>query len=171
MSLDLLILVVGIDDDDTIASPFGRFRFFCSVHYKFLSSSITSKLTMKSLSSIYIFFLMIAGVSAFGVGSAGNNNNCGGSTSLDRNEFLAILTGAGTSVALGLPSAAFAKDESAKGTKADPEFEACLSKCLYFCTKPKGEEQKSRKECLPECRKECSKTKAQMMTGVPKSSD
>ena len=58
---------------------------------------------------------------------------------------------------------AFAKevDPSIKGTKADPEFQACLSQCMYDCTKPKGAEQKSRGECLPECKKTCAKTKSQ----------
>ncbi|KAL7490886.1 hypothetical protein ACHAWT_000415 [Skeletonema menzelii] len=58
---------------------------------------------------------------------------------------------------------AFAKeiDPALKGTKSDPEFQACLSKCIYDCTKPKGAEQRSRGECLPECKKTCAKTKEQ----------
>ena len=64
---------------------------------------------------------------------------------------------------------AFAKDDAAvKGTKKDPSFEACLSTCMYECTKPKGVEQKSRQECLPECKSKCATTKAQLMTGTPK---
>jgi hypothetical protein len=67
------------------------------------------------------------------------------------------------------PVAAWAReiDPFTKGTKKDPEFEACLSKCLYQCTKPKGEEQKSRAECLPECKKSCATTKEQLLTGSP----
>lgn len=30
----------------------------------------------------------------------------------------------------------------------------CLSNCMYFCTKPKGEAQRSRAECLPGCKEE-----------------
>jgi hypothetical protein len=58
-------------------------------------------------------------------------------------------------------------DPMLKGTKKDPSFEACLSKCMYECTKPKGAEQKSRAECLPECKKGCAKTKEQLMLGQP----
>ena len=52
-------------------------------------------------------------------------------------------------------------DPAVKGTKSDPEFQACLSKCVYDCTKPKGAEQRSRGECLPECKTKCAKTKEQ----------
>jgi hypothetical protein len=67
-----------------------------------------------------------------------------------------------------LPLPAFAKDDpSLKGTKADPEYEACMSTCIYECTKPKGVEQKSRKECIPECKQTCATSKAQLMIGTP----
>jgi len=64
---------------------------------------------------------------------------------------------------LGTTQPAFAKevDPAVKGTKTDPEFQACLSNCMYECTKPKGAEQKSRGECLPECKTKCAKTKEQ----------
>jgi hypothetical protein len=39
---------------------------------------------------------------------------------------------------------------------------------MYDCTKPKGSEQKSRKECLPDCKQQCAKTEAQLMKGTPK---
>jgi hypothetical protein len=42
---------------------------------------------------------------------------------------------------------------------------------MYECTKPKGTEQKSRKECLPDCKKECAKTDAQLMKGTPMTAD
>jgi hypothetical protein len=67
-------------------------------------------------------------------------------------------------------SPAYAKgevDPAVKGTKKDPAYEACVSKCLYECTKPKGDEQKSRAECIPECKKTCATTKEQLMTGTP----
>ena len=66
-------------------------------------------------------------------------------------------------------SAAWAKevDPSIKGTKQDPAYQACMSTCLYECTKPKGEETKLRQECLPECKPKCATTKAQLMIGTP----
>ena len=68
------------------------------------------------------------------------------------------------------PQAAYAKDvdPAIKGTKKDPEFEGCLGKCLYDCTKPKGMEQKSRMECIPECKAKCATNKAQLMLGTAK---
>jgi hypothetical protein len=53
------------------------------------------------------------------------------------------------------------------GTKQDPKYEACLSQCMYTCTKPKGYEQKSRAECLPDCKQQCATTKQQLMIGTP----
>jgi len=72
-----------------------------------------------------------------------------------------------------LPSPANAKevDPAVKGTKKDPQFEACLSQCMYECTKPKGTEQKSRAECLPECKKSCAVNKEQLMLGTPLKKD
>ena len=68
-----------------------------------------------------------------------------------------------------VPMVANAEDKGAvKGTKADPKFQLCLSNCMYECTKPKVEEQKSRAECLPECKKTCATTKEQLMKGTPK---
>jgi len=63
----------------------------------------------------------------------------------------------------------FAKETEAdmKGTKADPKYQACLSQCVYDCTKPKGDEQKSRGECIPECKVKCATTKQQLMLGQP----
>mmetsp|Transcript_16151 Transcript_16151/g.26907 ORF Transcript_16151/g.26907 Transcript_16151/m.26907 type:complete len:155 (-) Transcript_16151:339-803(-) len=81
-----------------------------------------------------------------------------------------LATGFATAVVAAPSSPANAKgeaDQALKGTKKDPEYEACVSKCLYECTKPKGEEQKSRTECIPECKKKCATTKAQLMTGSP----
>mmetsp|Transcript_31887 Transcript_31887/g.47395 ORF Transcript_31887/g.47395 Transcript_31887/m.47395 type:complete len:137 (-) Transcript_31887:191-601(-) len=58
-------------------------------------------------------------------------------------------------------------DPTLKGTKDDPEYQACVSQCMYDCTKPKGMEQKSRLECLPECKQKCATTKQQLMKGTP----
>jgi len=57
-------------------------------------------------------------------------------------------------------------DPSIKGTKADPEFQVCLGNCMYECTKAKGSEQKSRAECLPECKKSCATDKRQLLKGA-----
>jgi hypothetical protein len=38
---------------------------------------------------------------------------------------------------------------------------------MYECTKPKGIEQRSRAECLPECRQKCATTKEQLLKGNP----
>ncbi len=69
-----------------------------------------------------------------------------------------------------VPSAHAAKDvdPALKGTKSDPAFQGCLSECVYECTKPKGTEQKSRAECIPECKAKCATSKAQLMLGTAK---
>lgn len=81
-----------------------------------------------------------------------------------------ICIASASAIALS-PVAAHAAGDTAepkvKGTKKDPEFEACLGKCMYECTKPKGTEQKSRAECLPECKKSCATTKEQLLLGQP----
>ena len=71
------------------------------------------------------------------------------------------LTFLSTTTQQAQPAHAKEIDPALKGTKNDPEFQACLSKCIYDCTKPKGAEQRSRGECLPECKKTCAKTKEQ----------
>lgn len=89
-------------------------------------------------------------------------------SSVSRSTFLTAASTACLTF-LGSSQPAFAKevDPAVKGTKSDPEFQNCLSQCMYDCTKPKGYEQKSRGECLPECKTTCAKTKAQMMKGTP----
>mmetsp|Transcript_20666 Transcript_20666/g.25568 ORF Transcript_20666/g.25568 Transcript_20666/m.25568 type:complete len:157 (+) Transcript_20666:170-640(+) len=59
-------------------------------------------------------------------------------------------------------------DPALKGTKGDPEYQLCVSNCLYECTKPKGGEQKSRAVCIPECKEKCATSKEQLLTGTPK---
>eukprot|EP00567_Pseudictyota_dubia_P004443 CAMPEP_0197438778 /NCGR_PEP_ID=MMETSP1175-20131217/5679_1 /TAXON_ID=1003142 /ORGANISM="Triceratium dubium, Strain CCMP147" /LENGTH=128 /DNA_ID=CAMNT_0042968575 /DNA_START=68 /DNA_END=454 /DNA_ORIENTATION=+ len=70
----------------------------------------------------------------------------------------------------GIAAPAFAKDvdPKLKDTKADPKYQACVSQCIFECTKPKGDEQKSRAECIPECKKQCATSKEQLMIGAPK---
>ncbi|KAL3826242.1 hypothetical protein ACHAXA_006270 [Cyclostephanos tholiformis] len=89
---------------------------------------------------------------------------------LDRCAFLAY---AATTSCLGLllsfdvtDAGAREIDPSLRGTKADPSFQYCLSECVYECTKPKGNEQKSRAECIPECKAKCATSKAQLMLGT-----
>ena len=92
------------------------------------------------------------------VTSQPNNNRI-----VSRHSFLTTAASSACLTFLGTQQPAYAKevDPSIKGTKADPEFQACLSQCMYECTKPKGAEQKSRGECLPECKSKCATTKAQ----------
>ena len=70
-------------------------------------------------------------------------------------------------VVLTLGTAPALAADDLKGTKKDPAYEACLSQCMYTCTKPKGEEQKSRTACLSECKQQCATTKQQLMLGTP----
>ena len=88
-------------------------------------------------------------------------------TPINRATFLSTSTAAVTFLT---STACEAKeiDPAIKGTKADPAFQACLSQCVYECTKPKGSEQKSRAECLPECKTKCASTKEQLLLGNPK---
>ncbi len=83
---------------------------------------------------------------------------------ISRSQFLVTMGGL---VACVSPAAA-KESEALKGTKKDPAFEQCLSVCMYECTKPKGMEQKSRAECLPECKEKCATSKVQLMKGDPK---
>jgi hypothetical protein len=87
---------------------------------------------------------------AFGVGQ--QSDRAASSSHMNRSNFLALVGGAVTASAC---SPALAKEADRK--KMDPDVESCLSQCMYECTKPKGVEQKSRKECLPECKQTCKK--------------
>ncbi|CAB9500202.1 expressed unknown protein [Seminavis robusta] len=91
------------------------------------------------------------------------NNNNGGAIS--RAQWLQLTLA--TTLLSSTPAFAKDVDPALKGTKKDPEFESCLSQCMYDCTKPKGVEQKSRSECLPECKSKCATTKAQLLKGLP----
>lgn len=101
--------------------------------------------------------------------SAQTNDN------VDRSAFLKHVkaTCFASTVGLGLittgPMPSWAKDDpNVKGTKGDPKYQACVSACVYECTKPKGDEQKSRAECIPECKQKCATSKEQLMMGTPK---
>mmetsp|Transcript_32140 Transcript_32140/g.42372 ORF Transcript_32140/g.42372 Transcript_32140/m.42372 type:complete len:128 (+) Transcript_32140:115-498(+) len=81
-----------------------------------------------------------------------------------RQAFLsAVLT---APLVASFPWTAQAKEST--GSKEDPDFQNCVSKCVYFCTKPKGAETVSRADCIPGCKKECAKSKEQLLLGKPK---
>eukprot|EP00980_Cylindrotheca_fusiformis_P021743 scaffold8569_cov139-Cylindrotheca_fusiformis.AAC.13 len=105
---------------------------------------------------------------AFGVGPRNTPPVSPLDTQISRPNFLALVGAAVTANACAVSPALAKEDPDVKGTKKDPVFEACLSTCMYECTKPKGSEQKSRKECLPECKEKCATDKKQLMLGEPK---
>ena len=120
----------------------------------------------------FLFLSLLTSVVAFGVPQQKPlevSVSLDQSTSVSRFQFLQVMTGA-AALTMAPQISSAKEDSSLKGTKMDPAFEACLSQCMYQCTKPKGTEQKSRKECLPDCKKECATTKAQMLKGEPISS-
>eukprot|EP00562_Extubocellulus_spinifer_P002253 CAMPEP_0178477672 /NCGR_PEP_ID=MMETSP0696-20121128/4252_1 /TAXON_ID=265572 /ORGANISM="Extubocellulus spinifer, Strain CCMP396" /LENGTH=129 /DNA_ID=CAMNT_0020104991 /DNA_START=37 /DNA_END=426 /DNA_ORIENTATION=- len=123
-----------------------------------------------SLISIVLFALLAGSVDSFSTNSPAD-------TTCDRRQAFSAVASSivGAATVASLPIApALAKgevDPSRKGTKSDPSYEACVSQCLYDCTKPKGEEQKSRAECIPECKKKCATTKEQLMVGTPVKND
>jgi hypothetical protein len=91
-----------------------------------------------------------------------------------RARFLSTFAAAVVSTAVGVAGSALPADAAdtkidpaVKGTKKDPGYESCVSQCMYECTKPKGNEQMSRTQCLPGCKKQCATTKAQLMVGTP----
>mmetsp|Transcript_35460 Transcript_35460/g.58350 ORF Transcript_35460/g.58350 Transcript_35460/m.58350 type:complete len:133 (-) Transcript_35460:239-637(-) len=90
---------------------------------------------------------------------------------LGRGAFLESVLGGGAAAAAllagGGPGAALAKDGK-EGTKDDPKFQNCVSKCVYFCTKPKGSETKERSECIKPCKEQCATSKEQLLMGSPK---
>ena len=111
---------------------------------------------------LFVVSLLIALIScdAFGLNSANSNNKMPASTTAttSRQNFLAAMAGGLlTTAAVSSPAPVWAKDkvDYKPGSKNDPEVQAKLSLCMYECTKPKGAEQKSRAECLPECKAKC----------------
>jgi hypothetical protein len=105
-------------------------------------------------------------------GSDSDSATTGGMQS--RARFLSTFAAAVVTTAVGVSSSALPAsaaetkiDPAVKGTKKDPGYESCVSQCMYECTKPKGNEQMSRSQCLPGCKKQCATTKAQLMVGTP----
>ena len=129
---------------------------------------------------LVVLIVFINPIQSFTTNTLGNNRQQ--STCLllsqqpqqSRLDFLSNTAKSAAAVVLGVNTvwgtggiANAADSDAVKGTKKDPAFEACLSKCMYECTKPKGTEQKSRSECLPECKRSCATTKAQLLLGDP----
>jgi hypothetical protein len=96
---------------------------------------------------------------AFGFKSANSNNKMPVSSTptTSRQNFLAAMAGGLlTASVLASPAPVWAKEaEYTKGSKNDPDVQAKLSVCMYECTKPKGSEQKTRAECIVECKQKC----------------
>lgn len=130
---------------------------------------------LSSLKSVVFIIGLVASSEAFSLGGPKCNSHSqevSNELLLGRGAFLqsSFATIAGISI-ISTSSPAYAKtvDPKLKDTKDDPAYQNCISKCVYECTKPKGDEQKSRSECLPECKQKCATSKAQLMIGTPKS--
>ncbi len=122
---------------------------------------------MKYMISLLSYaILSVAGCHAFGVNQQGPSSGGPSVPEMTRSNFLAVVGGLTASTCVA-PSAWAKEDIALKGTKKEPAFEACLSQCMYDCTKPKGNELKSRKECLPECKQQCATNKNQLLKGEP----
>ena len=139
------------------------------------SLSLLALLSLVLVSSVQSFSAGPAGGAADTSSCSASTNTVDHASTVDRRSAISSLASsifaAGVTAAVsGSAPPAYAASEvdpALKGTKKDPNFEACVSKCLYECTKPKGEEQKSRAECIPECKKKCATTKEQLMKGTP----
>ena len=115
--------------------------------------------TAISTSVAFVMLMCLQETWAFGIPSSSTND-------VSRSQFLVAV--GGLMVGAGPACAKDSTVDALKGTKKDPAFEQCLSVCMYDCTKPKGSEQKSRAECLPECKDKCATSKQQLMKGEPK---
>jgi len=128
------------------------------------------------MSSLHLFFklsvLLILSIKSSSLST--NNNNIPKFLSQDNthsnkaiNRLTFLQTTISSSLLLVVPNKPAYAKASDKGTKKDPEYQACISLCVYECTKPKGDEQKTRMECLPGCKAKCATTKEQLLTGKP----
>jgi hypothetical protein len=167
-----------------------RHRNSTKTRYVITSFSTSSCLILPIMKSITTILCLVAALVAATAGYNIHQQQTSFSTQcqhdrqeVSRHSFLFIMAGGLTAAAVGtmidntgvqgsggvrLNSPVWAKDAaSTKGTKEDPAFQACLSKCMYACTKPKGEEQKSRSECLPDCKQQCATNKSQLLRGEP----
>jgi hypothetical protein len=122
------------------------------------------------MNKVFVFLLAFTCVlvGTNGLSSSTRKSSTGNQKPVSRLSFLktSVVTAA---TVLTNSNQAYAKgvDPSLKGTKEDPAYQTCLSQCIYDCTKPKGDEQKSRGECIPECKKQCATTKEQLLIGTP----
>lgn len=117
-----------------------------------------------------LLFSLIALSEAFSVGT--NVPRDAPSTALNgmsRSQFLGAAAAAAITMTPISDALAKEVDPALKGTKQDPEYQTCISTCVYECTKPKGAETKLRQECIPECKAKCATTKQQLMVGTPTS--
>ena len=126
-----------------------------------------------SLSKLLCTFLVLfisSQVDAYSTPSSSSCSNNVNQQPINRLTFLKHTVVASTTLLVTNTNAVQAKevDPALKGTKDDPAYQACLSKCIFECTKPKGDEQKSRAECIPECKQKCATSKQQLMIGTPK---
>ena len=69
------------------------------------------------------------------------------SMSVSRRNFVTAVLAGGITASSTNAKAAWSKEIS-----ADQAKDNFISQCLYECTKPKGDEQKSRNECISECK-------------------
>ena len=69
------------------------------------------------------------------------------SVSVSRRNFVTALLAGGITASSTTAKVAWSKEIS-----ADQAKDNFISQCLYECTKPKGDEQKSRNECISECK-------------------
>ena len=69
------------------------------------------------------------------------------SMSVSRRNFVTAVLAGGITASSTTAKAAWSKEIS-----ADQAKDNFISQCLYECTKPKGDEQKSRNECISECK-------------------
>lgn len=114
--------------------------------------------------NLFTYFLALSTVGIATCLSTGNTH-----TPINRVSFLkSSFAAAGLVLTADVnPSVAKEIDPALKGTKNDPAYQACLSQCIFECTKPKGDEQKTRSECIPECKTKCATNKQQLLIGTP----
>lgn len=143
-------------------------QYFYEIYY---SSSINN--IMISLLSILSIVLVIRTTQVTSLSSSAklvSGNRAAFLKHMTRSASSAVLLSTVMTTTCNSEAMVLAKevDPTVKGTKNDPKYEGCVSNCLFECTKPKGDEQKSRAECLPGCKKECATSKQQLMIGTPK---
>lgn len=146
-------------------SPLVSLKKSCNAH-----SDLGAKRELQPTKGV-LLFVHAADSSSSSSSNSNSNTSPATKNELSRTLFLSDALALASFIAIvSPPTPAFAGDDSVarKGTKEDPKFQACLSLCMYDCTKPKGAEQRSRSECLPECKQKCATTKQQLLLGSPK---